>query len=120
MRSFPSRDYPSLEAILAEFLSGAPPVDRISLGVAGPVIAGQSRLTNLPWIVDREKVRAAAGARRAFLLNDLQATAFAVPFLSGDGVAVVQEGEAAPDGNIGVIAAGTGLGEAFLVKADAG
>ncbi len=119
-RSFASRDYPALEAILGEFLSGAPPVDRVCLGVAGPVIAGRSRLTNLPWVVDREKVRAAAGARRAFLLNDLEATAFAVPFLPPDAVAVLQEGEAAAEGTIGVIAAGTGLGEAFLVKAGSG
>jgi glucokinase len=120
MRSFASRDYPALEAILGEFLSGGPPVESVCLGVAGPVIAGQSRLTNLPWVVDREKVRAAAGARRAFLLNDLQATAFAVPFLPMDSVAVIQEGTAASDGTIGVIAAGTGLGEAFLVKAGSG
>ncbi|MGE5189372.1 MAG: glucokinase [Gemmatimonadota bacterium] len=119
MRSFPSRDYPALEAILAEFLSGSPRVESVCLGVAGPVYGGRSRLTNLPWVVDREKVRAAAGARRAFLLNDLQATAFAVPFLAPDAVAVLQEGAAA-EGTIGVIAAGTGLGEALLVKAGAG
>ncbi len=116
MRSFPSRDYPALEAILGEFLSGASPVERVCLGVAGPVVGAKSRLTNLPWVVDRESVRAAAGARRAFLLNDVQATAFAVPFLPPDGVAVLQEGKADPAGNIGVIAAGTGLGEAFLVR----
>ncbi len=119
MRSFPSRDYPALEAILGEFLSGAPPVGRVCLGVAGPVTAGRSRLTNLPWVVDSEKVRAASGARQAFLLNDLQAMAFAVPFIPPDGVAVLQEGKADPDGTIGVIAAGTGLGEAFLVRAGA-
>jgi len=117
MRSFPNRDYPALEAILGEFLSGAPPVERVCFGVAGPVTGGRSQLTNLPWVVDREAVRAAAGARRAFLLNDLQATAYAVPFLPTDAVAVLQEGKADPEGNIGVIAAGTGLGEAFLVKA---
>ncbi len=117
MRSFQNRDYPGLEAILGEFLSGASPVERVCLGVAGPVIAGKCRLTNLPWVVDREGVRAAAGARRAFLLNDLQATAFAVPFLARDAVAVLQEGKADPEGNIGVIAAGTGLGEAYLVRA---
>ncbi len=116
MRSFPSRDYSALEAILGEFLSGMPPVERVCLGVAGPVIAGRSRLTNLPWTVEREAVRAAAGARRAFLLNDLQATAYAVPFLPPDGVAVLQEGTADPEGTVGVIAAGTGLGAAFLVR----
>ncbi len=120
MRSFASRDYPALEAILGEFLSGAAPVDRVCLGVAGPVIAGRSRLTNLPWIVDGEKVRAAAGARRAFLLNDLQATAFAIPFLPADGTAVLQAGNASSDGTVGVIAAGTGLGEAFLFKGSHG
>ena len=120
LRSFPSGRYPALEAILAEFLTGSPGVDAVCIGVAGPVVSGRSRVTNLPWVVDGDSVKKAVGARRAYLINDLQATAFSVPFLSGESLAVLQGGEAEPRGTIAVIAAGTGLGAAFLVWGGAG
>ncbi|HJX74189.1 MAG TPA: glucokinase [Candidatus Deferrimicrobiaceae bacterium] len=120
LRSFPSGRYPALEAILAEFLAGSPGVDSVCIGVAGPVVSGRSRVTNLPWVVDGDSVKKAVGARRAYLINDLQATAFSVPFLSGESLAVLQGGEAEPRGTIAVIAAGTGLGAAFLVWGGAG
>src|SRR5712692_4728262 len=49
-----SADYPSLEAIAREFLKKTGlQVDRACFGVAGPVLAGQVKITNLPWIVDQ-------------------------------------------------------------------
>jgi glucokinase len=44
--------------------------------------------------------------------------ASAVPLLGRDEVTVLQEGEAQPDGNAALIAAGTGLGEAMLHNVD--
>ena len=120
LRSYPSGRYPGLETILAEFLAGKPAVDVACIGVAGPVVSGRSRVTNLPWVLDGESVRGAVGTRRAFLINDLQATAFAVPFLPEESLAVLQRGEAEPRGTIAVIAAGTGLGASFLVWGGSG
>jgi glucokinase len=116
LRTFASGKYPSLEAIVEEFLSGKGAPKLACVGVAGPVEAGRSRLTNLPWTVDREAIRRCSGARAAFLVNDLQAMAFSVPFLPPDALATLQEGEPDPEGNIAVAAAGTGLGEAFLLR----
>jgi glucokinase len=113
--SFPSGSYPDLESILAEFLPGKPAIAIVCIGVAGPVVSGRSRVTNLPWVVDAESIQTATGAKRAYIINDLQATAFAVPFLPDESIAVLQRGEADPRGNIAVIAAGTGLGASFLV-----
>lgn len=117
IRSFASRDYPSLEAILKEFLEEIGPVELACFGVAGPVLSGEARLTNLPWVVRREPVRQACGARRCFLVNDLQATAFAVPRLPPGDLFTLQEGKADPGGTVAVVAAGTGLGVAYLVPA---
>jgi glucokinase len=50
------------------------------------------------------------------LLNDLEAMAYGVPVLEGDELAILQEGERVPTGNIAVIAAGTGLGEGMLLN----
>jgi len=116
LRSFPSREYPSLEAIVETFLSGQHSAELACVGVAGPVSGGRSRLTNLPWTVARDALRRASGARAAFLVNDLQAMAFSIPFLPPEGLQTVQEGEPDPEGSIAVAAAGTGLGEAFLLR----
>lgn len=115
LRSFPSQQYGGLEEILAEFLAGGAAVDTVCIGVAGPVSGGRSRVTNLPWEVDRESIRRACGANRGFLVNDLQATAFSVPALPAQSLAPLQEGEGDPEGTIAVLAAGTGLGVSFLV-----
>lgn len=115
LRSYPSREYAGLEEILGNFLVGGPPVESVCIGVAGPVAAGKSRVTNLPWEVDREAVRRACGAKESFLVNDLQATAYSVPFLPAESVASLQEGEGDPEGTVAVLAAGTGLGASFLV-----
>jgi len=116
LRTFRSQEHPSLEAIVEAFLAGRGPVALACVGVAGPVAGGRSRLTNLSWTVDREGLRRACGARVAFLVNDLQAMAFAVPFLPPDDLQTVQGGAPDPEGNIAVAAAGTGLGEAFLLR----
>lgn len=115
LRSYPSREYAGLEEILGNFLVGGPAVESVCIGVAGPVVAGKSRVTNLPWEVDRESVRRACGARKSFLINDLQATAYSVPFLPAESVSSLQEGEGDPEGTIAILAAGTGLGASFLV-----
>lgn len=115
-KSYASRAYLSLEEIVGDFFSFRDPVRVACFGVAGPVIEGRSRLTNLPWVIDEERLRRVCGARRACLINDLQATAFSVPFLGPQDVEELKAGANVAAGNIAVIAAGTGLGQAFLVR----
>jgi glucokinase len=115
---FDSRAFPSLEAVLREFL-GKPAV-RITaagFGVAGPVVGGRCVATNLPWVIDARRIGRALGIRRVTLVNDLVALslgALDVPrsklrALGGAGLPRKK------GGNVAVIAAGTGLGEAMLV-----
>src|SRR5258705_7035215 len=48
-----SADYPSLQAIVKEFLAKAKePVDGACFAVAGPVIEGRVKTTNLPWVIE--------------------------------------------------------------------
>lgn len=112
---FPSADYSSLEALVREFLSQVNlKVERASFGVAGPVVAGQATITNLPWVMEETQLREALKLSSVRLLNDLAAIAHAVPFLEPADVHTLNEGKPAPGGTIAVIAPGTGLGEAFL------
>src|SRR5207244_715881 len=118
---FHSKNYPSLEALVQEFLAKIDQrVDRACFGVAGPVIAGHAKITNLPWEIDETTSRQELGLRSVRLLNDLEAIARAVPILTPDDVHTLNPGEPTPGGTIAVIAPGTGLGEAFLTWDGAG
>ncbi len=112
-----SADYPSLEVIVTEFLDRVKkPVDRACFAVAGPVIGGRVKTTNLPWVIDRTSLAQALNLNldSVYLINDLEAIARAVPILRPTDVLTINVGEPVPKGAIGVIAPGTGLGEAFL------
>lgn len=114
--TFPSSHYPSLEAIVAEFLQETTEtITHASFGVAGPVVGEQVRITNLPWHIDAAVIRQTFNIPHVYLLNDLKAVASAVPHLRPDQLAVINPGTPDPTGAIAVIAPGTGLGEAFLV-----
>ena len=115
---FESRRYKSLEAVLREFL--APKeirrVKASSFGIAGPVIDQRCVATNLPWVVDARVLARKLGIARVTLLNDLVALAFGTLTVPKSKMRVLQGGvPKKTGGNIAVIAAGTGLGEAALV-----
>jgi glucokinase len=115
--SFPSQGPATFEAIIDAFFVGAPrPAIRSAcFGVAGPVIDGVCRTTNLPWVLVATDLAAYLGAERVALLNDLEAAAFGMLHLKPGELEVLNPGIDPPrKGNAAVIAAGTGLGEAFL------
>jgi len=115
---FGTLDYDDLPSMIAGFLGresvDASKIDSACFGVAGPVFDEAATLTNVPWKVDARSVKARFPFSRVMLLNDLQAMAYAVPVLDPSEVHVLQEGTPLESGNIAVIAAGTGLGEALL------
>jgi glucokinase len=118
---FPSREYGTLETVLAAFRSTHPsPIRRAAFSVAGPVIGGHAHITNLPWRLDEGVLARALGVGEVLLVNDLQATAYAIPHLGPEQVTQILPGEADPDGVRAVVAVGTGLGEAMLVPDPAG
>lgn len=113
--TFPSADYRSLEALVQEFLSKVRlTVDAASFGVAGPVMAGRVKTTNLPWQIDEEILRKTLRVSPVRMVNDLGAIAHAVPLLEPADLETLSVGTPTPGGAIAVIAPGTGLGEAFL------
>ncbi len=113
----PSRSVDRFETLLARFLAPGPPGDIVAacFGVPGPVVGGRCVATNLPWTLDEAALAAAIPAGRVRLLNDLEATAHGVLGLPAGALAPLQAGRPQP-GNMAVIAAGTGLGQALLVR----
>ena len=112
---FHSADYPSLQAMVAEFLTQANMTVAVaSFDVAGPVIDGHVRTTNLPWTMDENSLARDLKVKSVHLMNDLEAVARSVPVLRPNDVITLNEGRPVPKGPIAVIAPGTGLGESFL------
>ena len=110
-----SNDYPSLQAIVTEFLIKVNMSAEVgSFNVAGPVINGHVKTTNLPWVLDEQTLANDLGLKAAHLLNDLEAVARAVPVLRTEDVITINKREPVSNGPIAVIAPGTGLGESFL------
>jgi len=112
---YPSRDHPSLDAVVADFLAaGRDACEAACFAVAGPVAGRRARTTNLPWEVDADALQARFGIARVRLLNDLEATARGIAELPESAFHTLLPGAADAAGNRAVIAAGTGLGEAGL------
>ncbi len=114
--TFPSKDYPGLEAIIRKFLSHHKiPIDRAAFGVAGPVVGGRAEITNLPWVMEEAALAETLGAQSVCLLNDITAFANAVAVFTENDLHVINKASPAAGGTMAVVAPGTGLGEAFLV-----
>jgi glucokinase len=115
--TFENARYPDLETIVREFTGQvkAGKVERACFGVAGPVLGDRVAITNLPWLIDGKKLASALNIPSVGIINDLLATAHALPFLTPDDLHTLNRGKPVLQGNMAVIAPGTGLGEAFLI-----
>jgi len=115
---FASREHASFDDLLQRFLDAGGERGRVRaacVGIAGAVFDGVSHATNLPWQLSEASIARATGAPRARLLNDLEAAAFGMLFLPPEAVHVLHAGTRGDErGNVAVVAAGTGLGQAFL------
>lgn len=116
LRVYPSREHAGLEEIAAVFLAEYPAdLKGACFDVAGPVRNGRAKTTNLPWIVDARRVADRVGLRSVEVVNDLAATAYGIGELTSSDLETLNSGDASIGGNVAVIAAGTGLGEAGLI-----
>lgn len=115
--TLPSQEFSSLELAIERFLDAGPrpPIDAVCLGVAGPVVDGRAQATNLPWVIDEKLLAYAIPSPRVKLLNDLEVAAHGVLALPEEDLRTLQAG-VPRRGNLVLIAAGTGLGEALIIR----
>ncbi len=113
---FISADFPDLIPLLRRFLGESRP-QAAAFGIAGPVVDGRCRTTNLPWLIDQVPLGEALGLNpdRISLLNDFHALALALDELPTTPRAVLQVGDREATGVRAIIGAGTGLGEAIVL-----
>jgi glucokinase len=117
VREFITLDYDGLPAIVDAFLAAhgrSTPIASAAFGVAGPVIDQHAEMTNVPWHVDAAELARGLHVPAIRLLNDLESMAHGVPVLQPQELRTLQAGEPHEGGAIGIIAAGTGLGESVL------
>ena len=115
-RTFPSADYDGLAPIAKTFLAdGGVELAGACFGIAGPVVDGEVRTSNLPWVVSERALGREIGMPRTRIINDLDATARGIARLDARDLVTLQAGARHEHGVIALIGAGTGLGEAFAV-----
>jgi glucokinase len=112
-QQYASADFAEFNHVLAAFLNGET-VSHVCIGVAGPVVDGDCKTTNLPWFLKNADIAAQTGATQVLLLNDLAAMAWGVLNLPDSDFVELNPNAQIKPGNIAVLAAGTGLGEAIV------
>lgn len=116
---FASTEFASLMPMLQRFLAAEQlHFQCATLAVAGPVINGVCKATNLPWVVDANELAQVFDVRHFGLINDFQAIAMAVEILDEKDLHTLHPGSPSATGVRAVIGAGTGLGQALLVPTD--
>ncbi len=82
--------------------------------VAGPIIAQQAKLTNLPWHISSTDIANAFSIPVVKLINDFEAAALAIEILPPDDLITLQTGKMQAQAMRVVLGAGTGMGVAWL------
>ncbi len=115
--TYKTQEFSNLDSLLKLYMKKiSEPVDYACFGVAGPVIQGEVQVTNLPWQIKANELSEKFSLGKVKLLNDLVATAHGVFELPQDKFIRLNVGESPVDGNMGMIAAGNGLGQSLIYR----
>ncbi len=111
-------EFPCLEDIMTAFLSEAncqfKALHSVCLAIAGPIVQGRVKFTNLPWIIDLTLLKAFFQNEAVFLINDFEAIGYGVPTLVQEDMVTLQAGKPAKNKPRSLVGAGTGLGIALV------
>jgi glucokinase len=114
-RVFPSREHSELGEIVTQFLEDSDTRPEVAcFGIAGPVRNGRVETSNLPWIVEQSRLAKQIHLPATLLISDLEANAWGIAALAAADLVPLNKVSGPTVGNQGVIAPGTGLGEAGL------
>jgi len=113
-QTYSSQLFPEFDDLLTDFLPANATITSACFGVAGPVVNQRCQTTNLPWLLDGAALKIKLGTAKVKLLNDLEAMALGMLYLPEHDLLELNPNAGTQSGNIAVIAAGTGLGEAIL------
>ena len=116
-QTFPSQKFNSFYGLLNEYLisaaRGKHHISRICMAVAGPVLNGHAKVTNLPWTIDEQTIKEDFNIERVSLVNDFMAVGHGLSMLVDKDVCTLQQGTPDPNGVKTILGAGTGLGRSL-------
>jgi glucokinase len=122
-------DYPGLAQAAEDYLQEAEPnwtqaVKTAALDVAGPIASDWIAMTNHPWSFSQQAVRQRLRLERLLIVNDFAAVAAAAPHLGMMDLDWIGNGPSPahhlPQGSIGVLGPGSGLGMGSVVPVGEG
>jgi len=114
-KTYLSQEHAGLAELITGFIkTEGIPVHSACFGVAGPVTAGRSKISNLPWTIDRRELASQLKLDSVGLINDLEAYAYGIDALDSKDFITLSEGAEDAEGNRAVISARTGLGVAGM------
>lgn len=120
---YASRDFPDLVPIVERFLSAAGQQlgkilqpEKACFAIAGPVVNDSSLLTNLDWFLEARRLEKELDIAKISLINDFAAVGYGILGLEASDLYTLQNVTPQTDAPIGVIGAGTGLGQGFLIQ----
>ncbi len=117
--TYSSKEFGGLDEIIDVFLAqGDIPVNYGCFGVAGPVLDGQVKTTNLPWLMSEDSLQKRFGLKKVKLVNDLVATALSIPVLPGKDLYSLNSQKSLYGHNRALISPGTGLGMSLIPFVD--
>ncbi len=118
---FPSGQYDSLATIVTEFRRGdASQVAAACFAVAGPVVDGEIKASNLPWVIKATELASKINVPRTTLINDFDAVGYGVTRLGPTDVETLQAGMPDSTGPLALLGAGTGLGQGLVLRESTG
>lgn len=112
-------EFPDFTSILRTYFSKTDAKARIAcFGVAGTVIDNEVIQARFPWAIDLPILKREFSLAGVRLVNDLVATAKGIFELPSEKFYTIKEGNSVLTGNIALLAAGPGLGEALIYYDD--
>jgi glucokinase len=121
-QTYASREFPDLVPMVRNFMGTVQETDnrelnpeRACFGIAGPVIGNTSKLTNLGWTLEVERLQQELNIPQIKLINDFASVGYGVLGLNPEDLCPLREGKRDPKGAIAIIGAGTGLGQGYII-----
>jgi glucokinase len=117
LQVYESRKFENLGQIVQIFLKANDAHPRAAaFGIAGPVVDGVCKTTNLPWTIDVAQLSKRIGIPRTTIVNDFVAHAHGLDALKRKDVEIIQKGAHEDMANKVLLGPGTGLGEAIVAQ----